>query len=459
MIIRKVVMVCVVASLMGVWFSWQVAKETGGEEGERTELVEVEAVEWDEEEESRWWQRDTPVIYKNHPWVLESAAWKDWTDTELNRRLPLLSVYTSKATSGRFTTFHDSKPMERLLKTSGWTDFNTLSITPFETLWLPFSSPSTPWRYFSRSLHRLPEEPSSKTPASLWLSDISPLLRFAGNRSGLQSNLWLGRAGLVTAGHYDTGHNAYVQLRGYKDWLLAAPGAHARLYPALHPHYLHSQLQPSLAAIQPRIPPAPEPLLSAVGLTGHEKIYRVRTCPASVLVVPPYWLHEVTTVENSVAVNVWTDSEAYLVLDRVYHLPLPFEPHWSSSEMATAISDFFLHLTLPSLNLSTSSTSVASALFRLFLLEDRYAHLFDRPFSDLAPPSPEEDARWQALCSNGVHPQIHDRVSQGIEPIAQLFRQITPLTVRLLSLFNYLEHTVDILLGVKAVYPFLRHCL
>ena len=39
--------------------------------------------------------------------------------------------------------------------------------------------------------------------------------------------------------------------------------------------------------------------------------------------VPPFWLHHVETLEDSVSVNVWSDSRQYSTMDAIYRVPIP----------------------------------------------------------------------------------------------------------------------------------------
>jgi hypothetical protein len=56
--------------------------------------------------------------------------------------------------------------------------------------------------------------------------------------------LWLGGGGITTQCHYDLSHNFYVQLRGRKAFVLAAPGAARalQLFPRSHPGRQKSQI-------------------------------------------------------------------------------------------------------------------------------------------------------------------------------------------------------------------------
>lgn len=56
-------------------------------------------------------------------------------------------------------------------------------------------------------------------------------------------NVWMGRDGIVSAGHYDHHHNAFLQLAHAKTWTLAPPteALRLRLFPRAHPRDRQSQ--------------------------------------------------------------------------------------------------------------------------------------------------------------------------------------------------------------------------
>lgn len=64
------------------------------------------------------------------------------------------------------------------------------------------------------------------------------------NEEGGMTNLWIGGPGITAHSHYDSNHNYYVQLYGYKRFLLSPPSQlrHFYLYPSAHPSFRQSQV-------------------------------------------------------------------------------------------------------------------------------------------------------------------------------------------------------------------------
>ncbi len=140
-------------------------------------------------------------------------------------------------------------------------------------------------------------------------------------------NLWLGRRGSVVPCHYDSYHNALVQLHGTKRVLLAPPSALAlaRSFPFMHPSY--AQCRNLLGEL-------PLELLAAAG--GVEATLR----PGDVLYLPPMWIHETYTDGDSVAVNAWTDwseSRAAIAMHELNERPLPSHASGNEHDLAVLI--------------------------------------------------------------------------------------------------------------------------
>jgi len=47
-------------------------------------------------------------------------------------------------------------------------------------------------------------------------------------------------------------------------------------------------------------------------------VYTAVLGPGDMLTVPPFWLHHVETLEESVSVNVWSDSPEYATINEMY---------------------------------------------------------------------------------------------------------------------------------------------
>jgi hypothetical protein len=106
-------------------------------------------------------------------------------------------------------------------------------------------------------------------------------------------NLWFGPAGNVTRLHYDVPNNFLVHLYGRKRITMFAPGDTARLYPFRTKAYNMSQVDidrpdearfPKLARAQP---------------------YDIEIGPGDMLYIPPFWWHQVYSLELGISANYW----------------------------------------------------------------------------------------------------------------------------------------------------------
>lgn len=106
-------------------------------------------------------------------------------------------------------------------------------------------------------------------------------------------NLWFGPAGNVTQLHYDVPNNFLAQVRGRKRLILFAPSQTACLYPYTTKAYNMSRVdieQPDLATY-PRF--------------SRARPLEVLLEPGEILFLPPFWWHQVYSVELGMSVNVW----------------------------------------------------------------------------------------------------------------------------------------------------------
>lgn len=106
-------------------------------------------------------------------------------------------------------------------------------------------------------------------------------------------NLWFGPGENVTRLHYDVPNNFLVHFYGRKRITLFAPRDTARLYPFRSKAYNMSQVNidepdevrfPKLADAQP---------------------YHVEIGPGDMLYIPPFWWHQVYSLELAISANYW----------------------------------------------------------------------------------------------------------------------------------------------------------
>ncbi|XP_061171813.1 HSPB1-associated protein 1 homolog isoform X2 [Saccostrea echinata] len=143
-----------------------------------------------------------------------------------------------------------------------------------------------------------------------YMKDISPkehlkavdweVFGFPG-RDGTESTIWIGTEGCYTNCHYDTyGFNLVAQIQGRKRWILFPPWESFYLYPT-------------------RIPYEESSVFSEVNVKNpdyqqHSEFkkanpYIVILEPGQVLYVPRHWWHYVESLEDSISINTWIDTE------------------------------------------------------------------------------------------------------------------------------------------------------
>ena len=137
----------------------------------------------------------------------------------------------------------------------------------------------------------------------------------------LKFHVWVGAVGCQTTPHFDYEDNLYINLQGFKRFTLFPPSQQHRfaLHPLLHPSWRQAQ------AFDPN---DPGPLLdtqmygdnvtttaaaAAAGGDGDDEPYNPMQAQevtlkfGEALYLPNFWLHWVTAVSGSMAVNVWFD--------------------------------------------------------------------------------------------------------------------------------------------------------
>jgi hypothetical protein len=109
------------------------------------------------------------------------------------------------------------------------------------------------------------------------------------------SELWFGPGGNTTGLHYDAFSNFFIQLYGQKRWLLSEPNSFLNLYPrsALSPYPKNTDFNP----LKPDFEKFPK--------SRKVQFYDLTIQPGSILFVPPYWWHQVTSDSMSISVSIW----------------------------------------------------------------------------------------------------------------------------------------------------------
>jgi hypothetical protein len=116
-----------------------------------------------------------------------------------------------------------------------------------------------------------------------------------GDRRRITSvNLWFGGAGNLTPLHYDRANNLLAQFHGRKHLTLFDPQQFDLLYPAIDTDRPHISRANLLAPDDEAFPL----LRQAAPMEGVLE-------PGDVLYMPPYWWHQVHSLDLSISVNFW----------------------------------------------------------------------------------------------------------------------------------------------------------
>eukprot|EP00949_MAST-11_sp_MAST-11-sp1_P002189 g2189.t1 len=98
--------------------------------------------------------------------------------------------------------------------------------------------------------------------------------------------LWVSQPGTVSSAHYDSSFNIFLQLSGKKRFRLLPPSAARRL--RMFPFTSHQARHSQILKME------------------HDDIMTVDLAANETLVLPPFYIHEVETLEPSVALSVWS---------------------------------------------------------------------------------------------------------------------------------------------------------
>ena len=115
------------------------------------------------------------------------------------------------------------------------------------------------------------------------------------------SDLWFGPGGNTTGLHYDPFNNFFMQMYGQKRWLLSEPNSFLNLHPrsALSTYPKVSDFNPSKPDFE-RFPRAKK-----------VKFYDLQIEPGTILFVPQYWWHQVTSYSMSISVSMWCKTSLF----------------------------------------------------------------------------------------------------------------------------------------------------
>ena len=258
---------------------------------------------------------------------------------------------------------------------------------------------------------------------TFWMSD---------NQELGQVNFWFGMENVTAYTHYDTSYNLHSLSYGRKKFVLFPPEAYSqlKLYPCLHQFYrqTHTSVQDVLNAETIR------------KLKGVEIVLR----PGEVLYVPPYWFHCVVTMETTLSVNVWSQSEVFLTMEEVYSAPLPFEESWGRETLIKALLQYWREIADELFELEFHALLKRIAYDRYEPLLKKFTHDEKKRFlSEVRNLCQEQEF----ILSDVLTSESMEHIEERVKKIRSLLRTITPQAVREINFGNYIEHTALRVLG------------
>ena len=251
-----------------------------------------------------------------------------------------------------------------------------------------------------------------------------------------QVNYWLGKENVTAYTHYDTSYNLHMVAYGQKKFIIFPPEAYRelKLYPCLHQFYRQVQTDINTSDLSDIIE----------RLDGIE----VYVNPGEVLYIPPYWFHSVVTMTTTISFNVWSQSEAFMMMEEVYAAPIPFEEEWGRVKLMQVLN-YFVKRLVESLLPNTD--------INYFMQESVYARY--KPFQvqlDVIVGEEDREAvreyclRTDVIVHFAGEEVVH--INAGIEKISALFRTLQPdQPVLEINLVNYIEHITWRILGTNDI--------
>ena len=270
-----------------------------------------------------------------------------------------------------------------------------------------------------------------------------------------QVNFWLGKKNVTAYTHYDTSYNLHFMARGSKEFILIPPSAYSklRLFPCLHQLYRQASFD-----IFSGNHDLNEFLREINGL-------RVELQDGDTLYIPPYWFHSVITMETTISLNIWSQSESFLKMEEIYKSPIPFEAEWGKAKLMKALNFFIRLLTNEILIHSEETIDVTE--FLLHRVYSRYEAIFEwrRNMKASSKIMNLKQIVYNYCLRTSITEILDDNAVKYIEDrvkrIGEHFLEIEDSAVREINLANYIEHLVWRILGTKDLLQlpvYLKEC-
>ena len=216
------------------------------------------------------------------------------------------------------------------------------------------------------------------------------------------------------------------------------------------------------------------------GVRGDERqALVVELARGDVLVLPPFWWHEVTTLADSISVNVWSHSPEYMAAMRAYAAPVPAHPHSRRSAHAAAAGGGLAagascrrhamsarrccpaHRARPGCRQHWAAGAARAVPAPRRRRPAAPGHAQGRRTGHATAPHTPQGADLQRVCGAkdwaGTCAALPD-MQTGSTAIAAALQPIRDPALFALLFGNYIEHVAVTVVGADAVVPFLQFC-
>ena len=328
-----------------------------------------------------------------------------------------------------------------------------------------------------------------------------------GSRLGkVITNVWMGSKGSTAALHHDPFDNFFVQIHGSKRFTLFPPEVQHALYvyPKTHPASRQSQVNinklygedgvstdtPISDAELAKFPLLKEPIMLNSGM-------EITVNPGDVLYLPPFWFHQVESLDNAISVNTWFNSPYVQKMDKAWDEELPFAADWSDEGFALGTKEFVSQLIQRVLGESGASDAERKALVREFvenLITSRFEPLYGststaqsdilKGIKTLNDPhlrvhlkeqeeldsqsyvSAEAVNELESICSMDTShifmedSSLQKKFEKQVAAIAAHFEPSeASIGLQMIHLNDFIEDVIGQVVGDKSVYHFLTTCM
>lgn len=320
------------------------------------------------------------------------------------------------------------------------------------------------------------------------------------------TNVWMGSKGSTAAVHHDPFDNFFVQIYGSKRFTLFPPEVQHALYvyPKTHPASRQAQVNinklygedgvstdsPIVSTELAKFPLLAEPIMLGAGI-------EIVVNPGDVLYLPPFWFHQVESLDTAISINTWFNSPYVEKMDKAWDEALPFAADWSDEGFALGAKELISQVIQQVLGDPKDSAADKKALMRDFvqsLVNSRFKPLYGptstaksdilKGIKTLNDPhlrvhlkeqeqldqnsyiSEEGVLDLESICSMDSQqifkddPTLGPQFTKAVAAISRHFQvSDAALGLQMIHLNDFVEDIIGQVVGDKSVYHFLVHCL